>query len=160
RVQALWFWRKSEKSVDLALGEQLDRSDLCARHPLDVLCRIQSNERCHRADENVGTAPDPLLADGSSPQIGDAAYALPGEQLETADVNPGHNSNAQAPIDLQKKWTGEMQSEVEIAVRNCLGLPKASVRVDVNNFCEPLGIQQVADDVLRCDADARVLRKT
>src|SRR6266849_4469338 len=74
-------------------------------------------------------------------------------------MNPGEKSNAQAPIDLKKKRTGEMQSEVEIAVRECFRLSHASVRFNVNDVCEPLGIQQVAHHVLRSDADARVLRK-
>jgi hypothetical protein len=78
-TQTLWFWRKSEKSVDLALSKQLDRFDPLARYPLDILSRIEPNKRRHRADENVRTTPDPLMADGSTPQIGNAAYTLSGE---------------------------------------------------------------------------------
>ena len=52
-----------------------------------------------------------------------------------------------------------MQGEVEIAVRNCFGLLHASIRLNVNDVCEPLVIQQVADHVLRGDADGRVLRE-
>jgi len=103
RTQTLWFWRKAEEGVDLALGKQLDRFDRCTCHPLDILGRIEAHKRRHCADENVRTTPNPLLADGSPLQIGDAAYALLGEQLEAADMNPGQNSNARAPIDLEKK---------------------------------------------------------
>ena len=53
RTQTLWFWRKSEEGVDLALSKQLDRFDLRARHPLDILGGIESNKRRHRAEENV-----------------------------------------------------------------------------------------------------------
>ena len=75
-------------------------------------------------------------------------------------MNPGQDRDRQAPIDLKKERTGEMQGEVEIAVRNCFGLLHASIRLNVNDICEPLGIQQVADHVLRSDADARVLRES
>ena len=68
-------------------------------------------------------------------------------------MNPGQKRNAQAPIDLKKKWTGEMQGEVEIAFPECFGLRHAGIRLNVNDVCEPLGIQQVADHVLRGDAD-------
>ena len=30
-------------------------------------------------------------------------------------MNPGQKGNAKAPIDLKKKWTREIQGEVEIA---------------------------------------------
>src|SRR6516225_5149247 len=79
RTQPLWFWRKSEEGVDLALSEQLDRFDRCARHPLDILGGIESNESRHRAEENVGACLKRLDAYGSTLQIGDAAYALLGE---------------------------------------------------------------------------------
>ena len=52
-----------------------------------------------------------------------------------------------------------MQGEVEIALRECFGLLDAGIRFNVNDVCEPLGIQQVADHVLRGDADARALRE-
>src|SRR6516162_8006561 len=64
-------------------------------------------------------------------------------------MNPGQKRDRQAPIDLKKKRTGEMQGEVEIAVRKCFGLLHASIRLNVNDVCEPLVIQQVADHVLR-----------
>ena len=35
-------------------------------------------------------------------------------------MNPGQKSNAKAPIDLKKKWTGEMQGEVDVALRDLL----------------------------------------
>jgi hypothetical protein len=57
-----------------------------------------------------------LDADGSTLQVGDAAYALSGEELEAADMNPGQNGSAQASIDLEKKWTREVQIEVDVAV--------------------------------------------
>lgn len=79
RTQTLWFWRKSEEGVDLALGKQLDRFDLRARHPLDILGGIKSNKRRHRAEENVVGCLKRRNADGSTLQIGDAAYALLGE---------------------------------------------------------------------------------
>src|SRR6516162_8711573 len=53
-TQTLWLWRKSEEGVYLALSEQLDRFDRCARHPLDILGGIESNHSRHRAEENVG----------------------------------------------------------------------------------------------------------
>jgi hypothetical protein len=55
-------------------------------------------------------------------------------------MNPGHNGNARAPIDLKKKWAGEMQSEVDVALRDCFGLLHAGVRFNVNDVCKPLGI--------------------
>src|SRR5215470_17628117 len=74
-------------------------------------------------------------------------------------MNPGQKRDRQAPIDLKEKRTGEMQGEVEIAVRKCFGLLHASIRLNVNDVCEPLVIQQVADHILRGDADCRVLRE-
>src|SRR5262245_63097620 len=74
-------------------------------------------------------------------------------------MNPGQKRDRQASIDLKKKRTGEMQGEVEITVRDCFGLLHASIRLNVNDVCEPLGIQQVADHILRGDADGRVLRQ-
>src|ERR1700692_409797 len=53
RTQTLWFWRKSEEGVDLTLSKQLDRLDRRTGHPLDILGGIESNERRHRAEENV-----------------------------------------------------------------------------------------------------------
>ena len=79
RTQTLWFWRKSEEGVDLTLSKQLDRFDRRARHPLDILGGIESNQCRHRAEENVRACLKRLDADGSTLQIGDAAYALLGE---------------------------------------------------------------------------------
>src|SRR5215472_12300521 len=76
RTQTLWFWRKSEEGVDLALSKQLDRFDRSARHPLDILGGIESNQSRHRAEENVRACLKRLDADSSTLQIGDAAYAL------------------------------------------------------------------------------------
>src|ERR1700682_3256653 len=75
-------------------------------------------------------------------------------------MNPGEKRDPQAPIDLKENRTGEMQGEVEIAVRECFGLLHASIRLNVNDVCESLGTQQVADHVLRGDADGRILRQT
>jgi hypothetical protein len=55
-------------------------------------------------------------------------------------MNPGQNSNARPPIDLEKKGTGEMQGEVDVALRDCFGLLHAGVRFNVNDVCKPLGI--------------------
>ena len=140
RTQTLRFWRKSEEGVDLTLSKQLDRFDRPARHPFDVLGGIEFNQRRHRAKENVGAGLEPLNADGSTLQIGDTTYALPGEQLETADMNPGQNSNAQATIDLKKKRTGEMQGEVDVSLPDCFGLLHAGIGLNVNDICKPLGI--------------------
>src|SRR6516162_2305977 len=74
-------------------------------------------------------------------------------------MNPSQNRDRQAPIDLKKKRTGEMEGGVEIAVRECFGLLNASIRLNVNDACEPLLIQQVADHVLRGHAEGRVLRE-
>ena len=52
-------------------------------------------------------------------------------------MNPGQKRDRQAPIDLKKKRTGEMQGEVEIAVRNCFGLLHPGIRLNVNDVCEP-----------------------
>jgi hypothetical protein len=79
RTQKLWFWRKSEEGVDLALSKQLDRLDGRTGHPLDILGGIESNERRHRAEENVLACLECLNADSSTLQIGYAAYALLGE---------------------------------------------------------------------------------
>src|SRR6516164_6575256 len=79
RTQTLWFWRKSEEGVDLALSKQLDRFGGCARHPLDILGGIESNQSRHRAEEDVRACLKRLDADSSTLQIGDAAYALLGE---------------------------------------------------------------------------------
>ena len=79
RTQTLWFWRKAEEGVDLALSKQLDRFALRARHPVDILDGIEFNERRHRAEENVLGCLKRRNADGSTLQIGDAAYALLGE---------------------------------------------------------------------------------
>jgi hypothetical protein len=74
-------------------------------------------------------------------------------------MNPSQKRDAQTAVDLKKKWTGEMQSEVEIAIRECLGLLYAGISFNVNDVCEPFGIQQVANHVLRGDADGRGLRE-
>src|SRR6516162_8802669 len=74
-------------------------------------------------------------------------------------MNPSQNRDRQAPIDLKKKRTGEMEGEVEIAVRKCFGLLHASIRLNVNDVCESLGAEQVADHILRGHADGRVLRE-
>ena len=52
-----------------------------------------------------------------------------------------------------------MQGEVEIAISECFGLRHAGIRLNVNDVCESLGTQQVADHVLRGDANDRVLRE-
>ena len=52
-----------------------------------------------------------------------------------------------------------MQGEVEVALPDCFGLLHAGIGLDVNDVCESLGIQQVANHVLRGNADARVLRE-
>src|SRR6516162_6629295 len=74
-------------------------------------------------------------------------------------MNPGQNRDRQAPIDLKQNRTGEPQGEVEIAVRKCFALLHASIRLNVNDVCESLGAEQVADYILRGDADGRVLRE-
>jgi hypothetical protein len=76
RTQTLWLRREAKERVDLALSKQFDRFDLRARHPLDILGGIESDERRHRADENVRTTAKPLLADGSPLQISNATNAL------------------------------------------------------------------------------------
>jgi hypothetical protein len=62
----------------------------------------------------VRTTPKRLDANGATLQIGDAVYALLGEWLEAADMNPDQNSDAQTPIDLKKNRTGEIQREVRV----------------------------------------------
>src|SRR6516165_1408025 len=70
---------------------------------------------------------------------------------------PGQNSSTQALINRNKKWTGKLQSKVDIALRNCSGLLEAAIRFDVSDVCDPLGCQQVAHHILRGDADAWAL---
>src|SRR6516164_848648 len=72
-------------------------------------------------------------------------------------MNPGQNSTAHTSIKSKKKWTGELQAKVDIALRNCSSLLDAAIRFDVSDVCDPLGCQQVAHHILRGDADARVL---
>jgi hypothetical protein len=104
-----------------------------------------------------------LDADGSTLQVGDATYALPGEELEAADVDPGQNGSAQASIDLKKEWTREIQDEVDIAIfPDSFVLCRAATNesgFDVNDVCESLGIQQIAYYVHRRDAEAWALRE-
>ena len=52
-----------------------------------------------------------------------------------------------------------MQGEVEIAVRDRFGLLHATIRLNVDDICDSLGTQQVADHVLRGDADGLILRE-
>src|SRR5690349_19596119 len=105
-----------------------------------------------------------LDADGSTLQVGDAAYALSGEELEAADMNPGQNGSAQASIDLEKKWTREVQIEVDVAVSPySFVLCSAATNepgFDVNDICKPLLFQQIAYHVHRRDADTWALRES
>src|SRR6516162_9690272 len=70
---------------------------------------------------------------------------------------PGQNSSTQALINRNKKWTGKLQSKVDIALRNCSGLLQAGIRFDVSDVCDPLGCEQVAHHILRGEADAWAL---
>src|SRR4030095_1315439 len=79
-------------------------------------------------------------------------------------MNPGQNGSAQASIDLEKKWTGEVQIEVDVAVSpDSFVLCSAATNepgFDVNDICKPLLFQQIAYHVHRRDADARALRES
>jgi len=123
RTQTLWFWREAEEGVDLALGKQLDRlTDALVTHSIS-LAGSRPTSVAIALMKTCGLLPTPCWPT-VAPSDRRRCVCPPGEQLEAADMNPGQNSNARAPIDLEKKWTGEMQGEVDVALRDCFVCPR------------------------------------
>jgi hypothetical protein len=56
-------------------------------------------------------------------------------------MNPSQNSNGQAAIYLKHDRGGEIQTEVDVTVRNRFALPDVGIRFNVFDIGESLAIQ-------------------
>ena len=75
------------------------------------------------------------------------------EQLETTDVNPGQHLHRDTAIDAGNLRGGEVQAEIEHTTRDQVGHVEVLRQRHAIDFGEPLGAQQVGDDIFRGNAN-------
>jgi hypothetical protein len=117
-AQFLRLGRKAEEGVDLSFGEQLPRGDFRARHPVDVLHRVEPDMGGHGGQEHVRGRRKALHAHRPALQIGDAANALVTEELEAPGMHASNDGDRLSGIDRDDQGRGEVQAEVDVPTRN------------------------------------------
>jgi hypothetical protein len=100
-----------------------------------------------------------LDADFLAAKVRNAADRVRYEKLETADMNPGQNFHRNAAIDAGNLHRGVVQAKIEHAARDRVGSVGARRQRNVADIGEPLGTQQIGDDILRGNTDALDLRQ-
>ena len=153
-AQLLRLRRKAEERIDLAVDEQLLGADRAAGDPVDLRLRVDADIGGDHGQEQVLRRPHRLDADFFAGEVGNAADRAVHEQLEAADMNPGQHFHRHAAIDPGDLHRGVVQSEIERAMGDRIRRVGARRERHVADIVEPLGTQQVGDDILRGHTDA------
>ena len=154
-AQLLRLGREAEERVDFAADKQLDRFELGVGDPADVLLRVEPDLGDHQGHENMRVRTRRLDSDGLSLQIGDAADAVPGEQLEAAGHHASQYRYPLAGIDRRHALRGIERPKVDLAARDRRVVPEIRP-LDIADIGKALGAQQFLGDLQGGNAQGRL----
>jgi hypothetical protein len=122
-TQLLRLGRKSQKSIDSALGELLQKVAAAGcRDPVDVVAGVETDVRRNGRKKHM-SAGARLLGDADpfASQVADGTDGLVREQLVAAGMHPGQGDDRLAGIHVCNYPRGRLQLKIELAACHGVG---------------------------------------